>query len=917
MYTASHCQSSLTSLRIALGGKGMRYSTFVSLVIYGFLTGSALTQGTVVPTGNLNSPRYHHSATLLQDGKVLITGSYYQWQSQADAEVYDPSTGAFSLTGEMLEARHDHSAILLPDGKVLIAGGYEAREPAHAYRLDSAELYDPVTGTFSTTGIMSVARHQPNLTLLENGKILVTGGNNTTVAEIYDPATGVFSPTGSLQVSRSDNSATLLPDGRVLIAGGNTLSGPTGSMEIFDPITEEFSETVHLNWPRGGHRADRRVNGQIVITGGKAWSSLLSTAELFSTEYGVHTTDHSFERSRGHNTVMLPNGDILIAHSTGFLEIFQELGNTFRNLGDISKHGSGATATRLKDGRVLLAGGSDGVYSAQLFSWSFAYQSIGSLQPRYGPPGTRVSILGYGFEKETVEVAFDGVPSPKTTIFDNHLIFTTVPNLPPGQAVVSIGSTPDPDYYFNVTEPGIDLAVVPLSEPEQVPVGDQFTLRITVSNNGVGTATGVTLSVDLPVYDADVISTNVPYTRFGNSLVLEVGILLENATSTVEIIGQPIQDTTIFSNVSVTADQHDPVTYNNSSLLYIHAFDDPPKISSILPRNAYPGTRVLVTGNGFSRPGLTVQFNEIPGTDPEIIDDSTLLVTTPSGLQEGKVEISVSNDRGESVFPYGFGLTMYQVGFNFKPGGCFYKTAGELDQLLTLQVRAGPDPKVETIKIQNCIDGEFTDPIDFEHPLVSISILIDSGVYFASHGPADILQLTVPRFSPEVAVMISFWSESHGGERDFTSPIYLDLEPIVSESIPVLTPIGAAILALSLAILGLIFSNRGRSLFFLMLILSGVSLAVVSIKSVNADGSIFYDTDSPNRFHDTTAEIIAISGRMIPRQIDIQIQIEDLDGGGSQILFAVDTGINLTDGGFTEEELENNTVPELTGLSRL
>src|SRR5262249_48717826 len=78
-----------------------------------------------VPAGDLIMPRYYHTATLLQDGRVLVAGGVIDGSAYVTntAEIYDPATNAWSATGSMNVARGFHSAVLLPDGKVLVTGG--------------------------------------------------------------------------------------------------------------------------------------------------------------------------------------------------------------------------------------------------------------------------------------------------------------------------------------------------------------------------------------------------------------------------------------------------------------------------------------------------------------------------------------------------------------------------------------------------------------------------------------------------------------------------------------------------------------------------------------------------------------------------------------------------------------------------
>ena len=139
--------------------------------------------GTFVLTGSMTTPRDGHSATLLPNGKVLIAGGgpriNGRGYSLASAELYDPATGTFSATGSMTVERLFHTATLLNDGKVLIAGGLRiviGGSPSDVTFPTSAELYDPATGTFTPTGDTH-GRFVDTATLLADGKVLITSGN--------------------------------------------------------------------------------------------------------------------------------------------------------------------------------------------------------------------------------------------------------------------------------------------------------------------------------------------------------------------------------------------------------------------------------------------------------------------------------------------------------------------------------------------------------------------------------------------------------------------------------------------------------------------------------------------------------------------------------------------------------------------
>ena len=122
----------------------------------------------------------------------------------ASAELYDPASGTWTTTGSLVTGRSQHTATLLPNGRVLVAAGENNRDPAGSNGLSTAELYDPSTGIWTATGSLTTARVRgQTATLLPTGKVLVAGGYNPNdfylaSAELYDPASGSWTVTGSL-----------------------------------------------------------------------------------------------------------------------------------------------------------------------------------------------------------------------------------------------------------------------------------------------------------------------------------------------------------------------------------------------------------------------------------------------------------------------------------------------------------------------------------------------------------------------------------------------------------------------------------------------------------------------------------------------------------------------------------------------
>ena len=248
--------------------------------------------GTWTATGTMIEGRALHTATLLTDGTVLVAGGLPSDGSAmaASAEVYDPRTGSWTATGGMIEGRATHTATLLDDGSVLVTGGGSGLFEAGT--LSSAELYDPRTGFWTATSDMINGRAGHTATLLRDGNVLVAGSFNFGVlgsAGLYDPRTGLWTATGTMIEGRGGHSATLLPDGRVLVAGGALDGGDgavTGTTELYDENSGSSTATGSLGLPRKGHSAVLLFDGRVLVAGGNAgianggWD-WLATAELY------------------------------------------------------------------------------------------------------------------------------------------------------------------------------------------------------------------------------------------------------------------------------------------------------------------------------------------------------------------------------------------------------------------------------------------------------------------------------------------------------------------------------------------------------------------------------------------------------------------------------------------------------------
>jgi len=334
-----------------------------------------------VNTGSMNTPRQGHTATLLNNGMVLVAGGANNsagGTAAASAELYNPATGTFTYTGNMNTARSLHTATLLNNGLVLIAGGAPVFESSDV--LASAELYNPATGTFTPTGSLNTARFLHTATLLPNGMVLIAGGSGVggtlASAELYNPVTGSFTPIGSLNTARSWHTATPLNNGMVLIAGGQDVNGnPLASAELYNPSTGTFSYTTgSLNAARQQHTATLLNNGMVLMAGGGGSSGTLASVELYNSSTGAFAPAGSLNTARlAHTATLLNNGMVLIRGgvASGVFLDSAELYNPAT--GSFSYSSAGLitgrayfTATLLNNGMVLLAGGGS-LASAELY----------------------------------------------------------------------------------------------------------------------------------------------------------------------------------------------------------------------------------------------------------------------------------------------------------------------------------------------------------------------------------------------------------------------------------------------------------------------------------------------------------------------------------------------------------------------
>jgi hypothetical protein len=383
-------------------------------------------------------PRAHAAAAmgpatrlppLLQSGRVgsgirPVDPAAHRQRSRPQRPTGD-SGGQFVVGPDLIEARTMASAVRLADGRVLVAGGLGG-DPSipQLEALASAEIYDPATNTFTATGSMTDARLHFSMALLDDGRVLVAGGEDLTrttlaSAELYDPDTGLFTPTGSLATDRANAQVQRLGDGSIFLAGGvSTVNGggfAVLSAEIYHPDSGSFEEIASLltdSFPDGAS-STRLSSGEILIAGGSSNQIDVgqNTADLFDPgdeTFGAVGPHHGYRRygamlPLADGQVLFVGGEDNDATGTGltFNEIYDPATQAFSDYPD-ALNGPRAymTASPLPGGDYLLAGGQQSGFEPALATAERYVASTGTFEP--------VASMAYARLSHTATPLLDG-----------------------------------------------------------------------------------------------------------------------------------------------------------------------------------------------------------------------------------------------------------------------------------------------------------------------------------------------------------------------------------------------------------------------------------------------------------------------------------------------------------------------------
>ncbi|MBL8611703.1 MAG: hypothetical protein JNL38_30450 [Myxococcales bacterium] len=251
--------------------------------------------GRTTVTFPLPVPRSGHSLTALPGGGAIVIGGFTGDDVSASAAIFDPKSG-WRAVASMASPRSHHGAGLLPDGRVIVAGGEKCCVALPYEALRTTEIYDPVADSWSPGPALGAARYDHTLDALPDGRVLVTGGASLFFedgllgsVEVLDAARTTWSLLGSMREPRTLHRSTPLPNGKVLITGTSAKTFAPASVtltETVDPGRGVIAGAGDTREYRTGHSATLLADGRVLVAGGGGFAPPLRTAELFGTKLG-------------------------------------------------------------------------------------------------------------------------------------------------------------------------------------------------------------------------------------------------------------------------------------------------------------------------------------------------------------------------------------------------------------------------------------------------------------------------------------------------------------------------------------------------------------------------------------------------------------------------------------------------------
>ncbi len=363
-------------------------------------------------TGNMHSQRSYFTLSLLPDGRVLAAGGYYYDSGDYylnSSEIFNPVDQQWYVVADSMSgARRNHTATTLLDGRILVVGGENATD-----KLNTAEIFDPVTNLWSDAPAMTIKRVGHTATRLNDGRVLVVGGcfSNlacTNTVEIYNPLTNSWTYFNDLSLPAMKNhAAALLPDGTVMVTGGVNLGTSLtylSSVYVFNPVGNSWTIKPSMNSTRSEHFMAVRRDGVVMVVGGYksmkigdlTFHNYIQTTELYDSAVNMWTfsTDLWANGRRGASAILDPYGNFYLigGYNTDypagiFVSEKRDIDSdtdwaTFAYIDDVYPRFDHA-AIQLVNGGFLIAGGRIGISGTTYSDTAQIYQNLNGNSVSY------------------------------------------------------------------------------------------------------------------------------------------------------------------------------------------------------------------------------------------------------------------------------------------------------------------------------------------------------------------------------------------------------------------------------------------------------------------------------------------------------------------------------------------------------
>jgi hypothetical protein len=626
-----HTATALTSGAVVIAG-GFAGQLLSSVESYNPTTAIFTSQSVFMSVA-----RAGHAATELADGRVFFTGGQDAFSNViSSAEIYDPVAGTFSLTGSLIQGRFGHTATLLQNGNVLVVGGYS--DPEGSVLVGTAELYSPLTGTFSPTSNPNVPRADHTATLLANGNVIIAGGQiggsqTTTGTELYDPNSGSFALAGNMPAPRYNHTATLLNDGRVLIAEGVSGTGGgfgnlVGPDDLYDPASGLFTQVgTPFEYSRSvviPFDSVLLASGQVLVDQQTIFDPTSNALSTFNAESSLNTTLQDYKFS------LLPSGQVFVAGGGSDTYLFDPASETYSPAGTANYVRSSPTVKLLSNGEVLVAGGAT-VAQVEIYTppapSSDAAPILSSISPSSvvaGGPGFTLSVSGFNFVSNSV-VNLNGAARQTTFVSATSLSIAVLASdiATASSAAITVtnplngssgGGTSNP-LTLTISAPNIQPVVGALTPASATAGGPAFSLTVSGSNFSVSSLVSF--------------NGNAMPTTFSSATELQASI----PASAIAVAGTPIVTVAnpgSFPSTVVT------FTVNNPA----------PQASSLNPSSAPRGSGAIsldVSGTNFnSSSSILINGAALPTT---FLSSTLIQATLPANdlTQAGTLNVAVMN----------------------------------------------------------------------------------------------------------------------------------------------------------------------------------------------------------------------------------------------------------------------------------